>query len=146
MNSGRKVDAETEPWTETTGSQMFLLDCGRRAKTTQSRLASLHMALRIKECLEKIQPNLSYPEPEARTEPRSTTPYRRRLSVVPTPGGATWSCVPSIVLMEDLCPAVQFYLEHIAGVDGCCVSRCIYSLSFVHDDIGTCCTFYFVVR
>ena len=74
------------------------------------------MDLRSDKLLEKILPIHSYPEPEARTEPRSTTQSCWSLLVVPTPGGETWSCVPSIVLMEDLCPAVQFYVEHVAGV------------------------------
>ena len=104
------------------------------------------MDLRSDKLLEKILPIHSYPEPEARTEPRSTTQSCWSLLVVPTPGGATWSCVPSIVLMEDLCPAVQFYVEHVAGVDVCCASRYIGSLSFAHEDIETCCTFCFVVR
>ena len=132
--------------TETKGSQMFLTGCGRGANDTLNQPAKLCTDLHSDKFLEKILPNHSYPEPEARTEPRSTTPYRRRLSVVPTPGGATWSCVPSIVLMEDLCPAVQFYVEHVAGVDVCCASRYIGSLSFAHEDIETCCTFCFVVR
>ena len=75
------------------------------------------MDLHIEDCLDVIILVLSYPPTEAKSSPG------RRLRLVATGRlfrhrkGETCSCGPLVVLTENLCCTMRFYVEHVAVDD-----------------------------